>query len=86
MQAPKLDSRALVVTRAAVARAKRQVNLHPTDPERREALFAAEAKYKEVMTAEFIRSMVSTAPPLSPEARARLAALLAPARAKRRTA
>lgn len=81
-----LDSDDLRLARAALARATRAVKLYPEDEDCRDELAEASAAYKEAKTAHFLRSVINSAPPLTSEARARLAALLAPVPVQRKRA
>ncbi len=62
--------------RAEIARAQRQVNLHPDQPERTERVLKLRRDYAAEKLAAYVNAVVAKAPPLTPAQRDRIAALL----------
>lgn len=62
--------------RAAIARAERSVKRRPDDLDALEQARRLRSEYKALRAEDYIRQLVDSAPPLTPEQRDRLAVLL----------
>jgi hypothetical protein len=66
----------LVSLRTSIARAERTARKHPGDAAAARAVVDRRREYAEASLAAFVRRVVESAPPLTPDAADRIAALL----------